>query len=48
MAIANMASGQTAISFGAMGPNYATVSACATAGHAIGEATEIILAATPR
>jgi 3-oxoacyl-[acyl-carrier-protein] synthase II len=43
MAIANMASGQTAISFGAMGPNYATVSACATAGHAIGEASEIIL-----
>src|SRR5205085_9690898 len=38
MAIANLASGQTAISFGAKGPNWATVSACATAGHGIGEA----------
>ena len=36
MGIANMASGQSAISFGARGPNWATVSACATAGHAIG------------
>jgi 3-oxoacyl-[acyl-carrier-protein] synthase II len=43
MAIANMASGQTAISFGARGPNFATVSACASAGHAIGEALETIL-----
>jgi 3-oxoacyl-[acyl-carrier-protein] synthase II len=43
MAIANLASGQTAISFGARGPNYATVSACATAGHAIGEASETII-----
>jgi 3-oxoacyl-[acyl-carrier-protein] synthase II len=43
MAIANMGSGQAAISFGAKGPNYATVSACATAGHAIGEAAETIL-----
>ena len=43
MAIANLASGQTAISFGARGPNYATVSACATAGHAIGEAAETII-----
>ena len=43
MAIANMASGQTAISFGARGPNFATVSACATAGHAIGEAAETII-----
>ena len=43
MAIANLASGQTAISFGAKGPNWATVSACATAGHAIGEATETII-----
>ena len=43
MAIANLASGQTAISFGAQGPNWATVSACATAGHAIGEATETII-----
>jgi 3-oxoacyl-[acyl-carrier-protein] synthase II len=43
MAIANLASGQTAISSGARGPNFATVSACATAGHAIGEAAEIII-----
>ena len=43
MAIANLASGQTAISFGARGPNYATVSACATAGHALGEAAETII-----
>jgi 3-oxoacyl-[acyl-carrier-protein] synthase II len=43
MAIANLASGQTAISFGARGPNWATVSACATAGHGIGEASEIII-----
>ncbi len=43
MAIANLASGQTAISFGARGPNWATVSACATAGHAIGEAAETII-----
>ena len=43
MGISNMASGQTAISFGARGPNFATVSACATAGHAIGEAAEMII-----
>ena len=43
MAIANMASGQAAISFGGRGPNFATVSACATAGHALGEAAETIL-----
>ncbi|HUR17299.1 MAG TPA: beta-ketoacyl synthase N-terminal-like domain-containing protein, partial [Candidatus Limnocylindrales bacterium] len=42
MAIANMASGQAAISFGMRGPNVALVSACATAGHAIGEAMETI------
>lgn len=43
MAIANLASGQSAISFGARGPNWATVSACATAGHGIGEAYETIV-----
>jgi 3-oxoacyl-[acyl-carrier-protein] synthase II len=42
MAIANLASGQAAISFGMRGPNVALVSACATAGHAIGEAAETI------
>ncbi|CAN5840236.1 beta-ketoacyl-ACP synthase II [soil metagenome] len=43
MGIVNMAAGQTAISFGALGPNYATVSACASAGHALGEASETII-----
>jgi 3-oxoacyl-[acyl-carrier-protein] synthase II len=42
MAIANMPAGQAAISFGAMGPNFSTTSACASAGHAIGEAFEMI------
>lgn len=45
MVIANMASGQVAISTGAQGPNYAAVSACASSGHAIGEAFEAILRA---
>jgi len=44
--IANMiddsASGQIAIQLGAQGPNMAVVSACATGGHNIGEAWEII------
>ena len=43
MAIANLAAGQVGIAFGARGPNLATVSACASGGHAIGEATETIL-----
>ena len=42
MAIANMAAGQVAMSFGAMGPDFAPVSACASSGHAIGEAYEMI------
>jgi 3-oxoacyl-[acyl-carrier-protein] synthase II len=42
MGIANVGSGQIAISFGPLGPNFATVSACATGGHAIGEAWETI------
>ncbi len=42
MAIPNLAAGQAAISFGALGPNFAVSSACATGGHAIGEAWEII------
>jgi 3-oxoacyl-[acyl-carrier-protein] synthase II len=42
MAIANMPSGVTAMAFGALGPNFSTTSACASGGHAIGEATEII------
>ena len=43
MSIANLGSGQVSITTGARGPNFATVSACATSGHAIGEAAEIIL-----
>ncbi len=43
MAISNIGSGQVAISFGMKGPNFATISACATAGHAIGESAETIL-----
>ena len=43
MAIANLASGQTAISSVRVAPTSSTVSACATAGHAIGEAAETII-----
>ena len=42
MGIPNVGSGQVAISFGMTGPNYTTVSACATGGHALGESSEII------
>jgi 3-oxoacyl-[acyl-carrier-protein] synthase II len=42
MGIANVAAGQVAILCGATGPNFAVVSACATGGHAIGEAWETI------
>ena len=42
MGIANVGAGQIAITFGPTGPNFATVSACATGGHAIGEAWETI------
>jgi 3-oxoacyl-[acyl-carrier-protein] synthase II len=40
--IINLASGQVAMRIGARGPNYATVSACATSNHAIGDAYHII------
>lgn len=40
--IPNMAGGQVAITFGARGPNYCVVSACATGSNSIGEAFEII------
>jgi len=40
--IGNMASGEVAIHVGAQGPSFGVVSACATAGHAIGEAYEMI------
>jgi 3-oxoacyl-[acyl-carrier-protein] synthase II len=42
MAISNLASGVIAIVFGPQGPNFSVVSACATGGHAIGEAWETI------
>jgi 3-oxoacyl-[acyl-carrier-protein] synthase II len=42
MMIADMAAGQISISLGAQGPNLATVSACATGAHAIGEAADAI------
>jgi 3-oxoacyl-[acyl-carrier-protein] synthase II len=42
MGIANVGAGQVAIAVGALGPNFATVSACASGGHAIGEAWETI------
>jgi 3-oxoacyl-[acyl-carrier-protein] synthase II len=42
MGIPNVGAGQVAISFGMTGPNFTTVSACATGGHAIGEAWEAI------
>ncbi len=42
MMIINMASGLVSIMVGARGPNFSVVSACATGGHAIGEAFRII------
>jgi 3-oxoacyl-[acyl-carrier-protein] synthase II len=42
MTIPNLAAGQASITFGALGPNFAVSSACATGGHAIGESWEII------
>jgi 3-oxoacyl-[acyl-carrier-protein] synthase II len=42
MGIPNVGAGQIAITFGMTGPNFATVSACATGGHAVGEAYETI------
>jgi len=40
--IANMAPGQIAIEFGAMGPNISIETACAASSHAIGEAFRLI------
>jgi 3-oxoacyl-[acyl-carrier-protein] synthase II len=42
MFIPDMASGMVSIRFGAQGPNYATVSACASSGHALGDALRIL------
>ena len=40
--IANMGAGQVSIHFGARGPNFAVVTACASGNHSIGEALRII------
>jgi 3-oxoacyl-[acyl-carrier-protein] synthase II len=40
--IINLASGHVAMRIGARGPNYSTVSACATSNHALGDAYHII------
>jgi 3-oxoacyl-[acyl-carrier-protein] synthase II len=42
MMLPDMLAGMIAIQIGAKGPNFAVASACATAGHAIGEAAEIL------
>jgi len=42
MLIANLASGQVSITFGAKGPNSCVVTACATGTHSIGEAAKYI------
>ena len=42
MFLADMASGFVSIQLGARGPNFATLSACASGAHAIGEASETI------
>ena len=42
MYLADMASGYVSITLGARGPNLATLSACASAAHAIGESADII------
>jgi 3-oxoacyl-[acyl-carrier-protein] synthase II len=38
MFIGDMSAGMISMKYGAMGPNYATVSACASSGHAVGAA----------
>ncbi|MGH2927407.1 MAG: beta-ketoacyl-ACP synthase II [Solirubrobacteraceae bacterium] len=42
MILIDIAAGEISIMLGAGGPNFALVSACASGGHAIGEAAEII------
>ncbi|MFI5370848.1 MAG: beta-ketoacyl-ACP synthase II [Candidatus Eisenbacteria bacterium] len=44
MMIIDMAAGQVSIQFGLKGPNFGTVSACASGAHAIGEALRLIRA----
>jgi len=40
--ISDIAAGQISMEYGLKGPNYATVSACATSGHAVGAAFETV------
>ena len=47
MMISDMAAGQVSIQFGLKGPNYGTVSACASGAHAIGDAAAEILRPQP-
>jgi len=42
MLISDMAAGMVSIIFGAKGPNFAVVTACATGTHAVGEAANVI------
>ncbi len=42
MFIADIAAGQVSMRYGFRGPNFATVSACASSAHAVGEATKMI------
>lgn len=42
MMIGNMAAGHASIVFGMRGPNFGTVSACASGAHAVGEAFETV------
>ena len=42
MMISNMASGLVSMEYGLAGPNFSTVSACATACHAVGEAWRMV------
>jgi len=44
MMISDMAAGQVSIQYGLRGPNFATVSACSTGAHAIGEALRLLRA----
>jgi 3-oxoacyl-[acyl-carrier-protein] synthase II len=44
MMISDMAAGQVSITFGLKGPNFGTVSACASGAHAIGEALRLLRA----
>jgi 3-oxoacyl-[acyl-carrier-protein] synthase II len=44
MMISDMAAGQVSIQFGLRGPNFGTVSACASGAHAIGESLRLLRA----